>query len=162
MTFMRCPSLVSRDLGGRQQFCGQADTTFPSGNVTIRMSPEEDLSRARLASAGTVFPTAASKSALPTSRVLKKLGDGPSSCHVSNLPEAFLTSMVKPMCGFLQSTFVKVPVNVTLSFRSNMAVMLWCAAATLMSKTARAAKRATENLGLSVMRMLLVGDAPTS
>src|SRR5213594_4426391 len=54
-----------------QQFCGHAETTRPLGSVRVRMRPESDLSRARLSSTVRAFPTLPSKSALPTSRILK-------------------------------------------------------------------------------------------
>src|SRR5881409_1140720 len=69
-------------VGALQQFCGHADTTFPSGKVMTRNSPEREPSLARLASAVTVLPRAVSTSLLLMSRARKKLGGGPSSDQV--------------------------------------------------------------------------------
>src|SRR3954471_4333769 len=58
-----------------QQFCGHAETTFPSGNVMTRRSPAREPSLARLASAVTVLLSAVSMSVLLISRARKKLGE---------------------------------------------------------------------------------------
>ena len=81
-------------------------------------------SRARLASTVTVLPSAPSKSALLMSLVLKKLGGGPSTDHVSACPLSFFDYTKNWICGFRQSTFVKVPVKVTRSFKLKRAVIL--------------------------------------
>src|SRR5262244_2602427 len=85
-----------------QQFCGHAETSFPSGSVITRKSPARDPSLARLASAVTVLLSAASISLLLMSRARKKLGDGPSSDQLCVSPP-LLVSTVSSMCGFLQS-----------------------------------------------------------
>src|SRR5947208_7279610 len=107
-----------------QQFCGHADTTFPSGSVMTRSRPHREPSLARLASAVTVLPTAASTSVRLIFRTRKKLGGGPSSDQVATWSPLAFVSTTNSMCGFLQSTFVSVPVKVTRSLKSNSADML--------------------------------------
>src|SRR5271165_4343997 len=116
------------------------------------MSPERDLSRARLSSTLTFFPTLSSKSGLPTSRMRKKLGEGPSICQLSIAPPAPFTSTVKYVWGLRQSIAVSLPVTVTRSLKSNTAVMLWCADAGSTSSTANTR---SNNVALEVMRCLL-------
>src|SRR5262245_7245220 len=100
-----------------QQFCGHAETTFPSGNVITRKSPARDPSLARLASAVTVLLSAASTSVLLISRARKKLGDGPSRAQLcTSWP--FLLATINSMWGFLQSILVNVPVIVMRSLKS--------------------------------------------
>src|SRR5262245_19305132 len=100
-----------------QQFCGHAETSFPSGSVMVRRSPARDRSLARLASAVTVLFSAASISVLLVSRARKKLGDGPSSDQVC-VSLAFLVSTINSIWGFLQSIFVRVPLIVIRSLKS--------------------------------------------
>src|SRR5262245_31790452 len=107
-----------------QQFCGHADTTFPSGSVMTRRSPAREPSLARLASAVTVLPTAASTSLRLIFRTRKKLGGGPSSDQLATWSPPPFVSTTNSMCGFLQSTFVSVPVTVIRSLKSNSADML--------------------------------------
>src|SRR5262245_50664717 len=78
-----------------QQFCGHAETTRPPGNVSVRMRPDGDLSRARLTSLIRTFPRFPSKSDLPPSRILNQDGDGPSADQLCIAPAAPFTSTVK-------------------------------------------------------------------
>src|SRR6187397_1571847 len=112
------------DVESRQQFSGHKEMTFRPGSAILRNRPDREPSLARLTSSVIGLPTAFSKSAFVVSRLLKKLGGGPSAFQTSMVPLSRLASTSRPMCGFLKSTLVSVPDSVTRSFRSNMAVML--------------------------------------
>src|SRR5215468_5847709 len=99
-------SLLEAKRRAFQQFCGHAETSFPSGSVITRKSPARDPSLARLASAVTVLFSAASISLLLMSRARKKLGDGPSSDQLCDSLPPTLLSTINSMWGFLQSIFV--------------------------------------------------------
>ena len=57
------------------------------------------------------------------------------------------------MCGFIHSTFVTLPVNVTGLFGSNSAEMEWCAPAAPQKSTTAAAT--SHNDALRVIDLLL-------
>src|SRR3954468_13187340 len=101
-----------------QQFCGHAEITFPPGSVMLRNNPAFEPSLARLASAVTGLPIAASTSALLISRERKKLGDGPSNDQVCTSVPPFFVSTISSMCGLRQSILLSVPVLVILSLKS--------------------------------------------
>src|SRR5262245_34825919 len=120
--------------------------------MTLR-SPARDPSLARLASAVTVLPRALSKSLLLMSRARKKEGGGPSRDQVWTCSPLFV-STINSICGFLQSTLLRVPLRLTRSLKSNKADMLWCAhAVPARSRAAQTTKTAVRWL----MRILLVG-----
>ena len=95
--------LVPRDLGRRgsvqtrRTVNSSADkpTGRGRGNVTVRIRPVGDLSRARLSSTLRLLPMLLANSSLPTSRMRNQVGDGPSACQVSVAPPAFFTSTVR-------------------------------------------------------------------
>src|SRR5215475_1267335 len=58
------------------------------------------------------------------------------------------------MCGFLQSTLLRVPLRLTRSLKSNKADILWCAHA---EPAIIMAARARQTAVLWLMRILLVG-----